>query len=89
MVKTFYRTGQLRGFQVSYMHRMHIWYKRACRLELTTIYAPHDLDVLGLKGMRSMISQPYIFFARITGLLSYYAKAWKSPRIGLLGLAKE
>ena len=69
MVKTFYWTGQLRGFQVNYMHRMHIWYKRACRLELTTIYAPHDLDVLGLKGMRSMISHSVFDISKTSSAL--------------------
>ena len=34
----------------SYMQRMHNWYKRACRLGLKTIYAPHHLDVFGVKS---------------------------------------
>jgi hypothetical protein len=33
-----------------FMQRFHNWYKRACRLGLKTIYAPHHPDVFGLKG---------------------------------------
>jgi len=29
---------------------MHNWFKRACRLGLKTIYAPHPRDVSGVKG---------------------------------------
>jgi hypothetical protein len=32
------------------MQRMHKWHKRACRLRLRTIYAPHDPEVFGVKG---------------------------------------
>ena len=39
----------------SYMQRMHNWYKRACRLGLKTIYAPHHLDVFGVKSMISCL----------------------------------
>ena len=34
---------------LSYMQRMHNWYKRACILGLETIYAPHHPDVFGVK----------------------------------------
>ena len=34
----------------SFMRRFHNWYKRACRLVLRTIYAPHHPDVFGTKG---------------------------------------
>ena len=34
----------------SFMQRMHNWFKRACRLGLKTIYAPHHPDVFGPKG---------------------------------------
>ena len=34
----------------TYMQRMHNWYKRACRLGLKTLYAPHHPDVFGVKG---------------------------------------
>ena len=33
-----------------FMKRLHNWYKRACRLVLRTIYAPHHPDVFGTKG---------------------------------------
>ena len=33
-----------------FMQRFHSWYKRACRLGLKTLYAPHHPDVFGLKG---------------------------------------
>jgi len=33
-----------------FMQRFHNWYKRACRLGLKTIYAPHHPDVFGPKG---------------------------------------
>ena len=34
----------------SFMRRFHNWYKRTCRLGLKSIYAPHHLDVFGVKG---------------------------------------
>ena len=34
----------------TYMKRMHNWYKRACRLGLRILGAPHHKDVFGLKG---------------------------------------
>ena len=34
----------------TYMKRMHNWYKRACRLGLRSLCAPHHKDVFGLKG---------------------------------------
>jgi hypothetical protein len=34
----------------SFMQRMYNWYKRACRLGLKTIYAPHHPDVFGIKA---------------------------------------
>ena len=34
-----------------FMQRFHNWYKRACRLGLKTIYAPHHPDVFGPKGL--------------------------------------
>ena len=34
----------------TYMQRMHNWYKRACRLGLKTLYAPHHSVVFGVKG---------------------------------------
>ena len=34
----------------TYMKRMHNWYKRACRLGLRSLGAPHHKDVFGLKG---------------------------------------
>ena len=34
----------------TYMKRMHNWYKRACRLGLRSLGAPHYQDVFGLKG---------------------------------------
>ena len=40
----------------TYMQRMHNWYKRACRLGLKTLYAPHHPVVFGVKGHKSMIS---------------------------------
>ena len=33
-----------------FMRRLHHWYKRACKLGLKTIYAPHHPDVFGHKG---------------------------------------
>jgi len=33
-----------------FMRRFHNWYKRTCRLGLKSIYAPHHLDVFGVKG---------------------------------------
>ena len=35
-----------------FMQRFHNWYKRACRLGLKTIYAPHHPDVFGLMGQQ-------------------------------------
>ena len=34
----------------TYMKRMHNWYKRACRLGLRSLGAPHHKDAFGLKG---------------------------------------
>ena len=33
-----------------FMRRFHNWYKWTCRLGLKSIYAPHHLDVFGVKG---------------------------------------
>ena len=34
----------------TYMKRMHNWYKKACRLGMRSLSAPHHQDVLRLKG---------------------------------------
>ena len=47
MVKIFYPS--LLQYCPDFMKRMHTWYRRACRLHLTSLWARYPSEVFGLR----------------------------------------